>query len=210
MVLLVEYFCRRMWWTLTPRDEAGLVTAASIRALFDEMDADGDGEISLAELLATLQAKLGDGASRVVAEQMLHAGARPSPGARQGEGARPTGVDGASDADAASVPPRSPSDKMTEAQLLRVVALGQKSRAARRPTWLVQSPGALRSSMTALLAPTLSPAPVHRSLSSLSSRRQTVSSRQLFAHVPRARSITAELEAASGEETPQLNGLRCA
>jgi len=71
MTVLVEYFCREMWRMMGDADDDGEITDAEIDALFDECDADNSGAIDAAELTAELAKKVGDGASRLVAKQMI-------------------------------------------------------------------------------------------------------------------------------------------
>ena len=54
-----------------PPDDDGEITDGEIDALFDECDADNSGAIDAAELTAELAKKVGDGASRLVAKQMI-------------------------------------------------------------------------------------------------------------------------------------------
>jgi len=71
MTVLVEYFCREMWRILADVDSDGVITEAEATAIFDTCDLDGSGSITADELTAALAAKVGEGASRLVAKQMI-------------------------------------------------------------------------------------------------------------------------------------------
>ena len=71
MTILVEFFCREMWRQLGDADGDGCITEEEIGALFDECDADKSGSIDADELTACLATRLGEGASRLVAKQMI-------------------------------------------------------------------------------------------------------------------------------------------
>jgi len=71
MTMLVEYFCREMWRMLADADGDGSISEGEVGQLFDECDTDKSGTISADELTAALAKKVGEGASRLVAKQMV-------------------------------------------------------------------------------------------------------------------------------------------
>jgi len=71
MTILVEYFCREMWRMLADVDGDGCISDHEIGVLFSACDADNSGSITVEELTAELAKKVGEGASKLVAKQMV-------------------------------------------------------------------------------------------------------------------------------------------
>lgn len=69
--ILVEYFSNEMWRTIVDVNGDGQIDDSEIDSLFDEVDTDKDGTLSLDEVTAALKNKLGEGGSGIIAKQMI-------------------------------------------------------------------------------------------------------------------------------------------
>jgi hypothetical protein len=70
ITLLVQFFCNILWTALVDADGDGTVSMNEVLDFIAEQDEDKTGSLSFDELSAAIQKKLGN-SSKVVAEQMM-------------------------------------------------------------------------------------------------------------------------------------------
>jgi hypothetical protein len=69
--VLVEYFCMLLWVQVCDKSGKGSVDELDLQGFFEESDINHDGQLSKEELVLVLQGRLHEGASAIVAQQMM-------------------------------------------------------------------------------------------------------------------------------------------